>query len=152
MLWNLPHVIPGLTRNLSKRSVTKSPFYAFKRGGCHFTKLGSATSQTTRGRFRARPFSPSHATCHFDRAPASGEIYDSTSQLLSTFFTQTLSNVIGFFPWIRFLRYNSKFILRHGSNCFHNPIVGMMVGIFHPYGNDIVSWRFTKKSALPIIF
>ena len=40
MTRNLPHVIPGLTRNLSKRSATKSPFYAFKRGRCHFLNRG----------------------------------------------------------------------------------------------------------------
>ena len=38
MTRNLPHVIPGLTGNLSlQHSAAKVPFYAFYRGRCHFT-------------------------------------------------------------------------------------------------------------------
>ena len=54
-----PFLIPGLTRNLSKRSATKSPFYAFKRGRCHFLN---------RGLPHFRPSEPDFVPDHFGRA------------------------------------------------------------------------------------
>ena len=72
-------LIPGLTRNLSKRSATKSPVYSFKRGRCHFLNRGLPHS---------RPPEPDFVPDHFRRArplaisteqPASREIFQHAS-------------------------------------------------------------------------
>ena len=50
------------------------------------SKPGSATFQATRARFRARPFWSIQAPCHFDRAPASGEIFQHASRHVSAHY------------------------------------------------------------------
>ena len=76
MLWNLPHVIPGLTGNLSKQSAAKSPFYALNRGRCHFTNPCLSHFRPPEADFvpdhsgRAKPFviPVEPGSCHSGRA------------------------------------------------------------------------------------